>query len=476
MLTSRGYAISKKDLDQPKLNLIRNNLTVKPKETPYTCMFVDYSFKVYTETDDTITVPRFWGIKEFGPPKEDLLLCSAIKLRPDLILNAVLRDYQLVAMKEIIKNIRSDGATKLQVECGWGKTLAGIYTAYVLGYKTLIIAPRVKIVSQWISEIKRFIPNAKVGLIQGQTKEINNVDFCVATLQTIGLKEYLDSDFKSFGFVIFDELPFFAANQMSTTLWKVYSKYTLGLSADPSRADGLDKIFDWYLGATLVKSSKPIKRRFNPFVKIIYPKEVFHDKYIEKTGNLNLAGMINDLTNSKERFNILVSLIKELLKDKRRKILVMADRREYLKKLSKEINCPNSLVFLGGSSKKQLLDIDQGLIEEKYDIIFATYALIGVGVSIDYLNTAIFVTPKKDRMTEQASGRIMRKDHDIEPLIIDIVDNNGVFKNQASKRLPFYKKKGWTIRHINLDEKTEVKVEKTNKVEDLSIEILADLI
>lgn len=460
VLSSKGYEIKKAELSDKELNDIRKELTVKPKETPYTCVFVDYSFPVFNETKESICVPRFWGASKFGQPVINNLSSDAVKLdKKKLKLTGSPRDYQVKALEKTLGFLKETGGCTLKVVCGYGKTACSIFLARKLGLKTIVIVPRVKIISQWKSEIERFIPGARVGIIQGTTKEIENVDFCVATLQTIGLKDFKALDFKSFGFAILDEIQFYAANKMSTTLWKVYSKYNLGLSATPERADGLDKIFDWYLGSSVVKSDRPMHRTHNTVVRIIYPPEKFYDKRIESTGNINLAGMINELVKSKERFKLLREQIDDVLKDPMRKVLVMADRREYLKSLCDETKekHPNKecLLFLGGSSKKRLKEIDADLIEEKYDIIFATYSLIGVGVSIDYLNTAIFASPKKDKMCEQASGRIMRKDHAIEPLIIDIVDNNGIFKNQARSRRTLYNKKKWIQKSVNLDQRAK---------------------
>ena len=58
------------------------------------------------------------------------------------------------------------------------------------------------------------------------------------------------------------------------------------------------------------------------------------------------------------------------------------------------------------------------------------------------LDTLIMATPKGN--IEQSIGRVLRKDvYDIEPLVVDIVDNFSAFINQAKKRMTFYKKKGY---------------------------------
>ena len=59
------------------------------------------------------------------------------------------------------------------------------------------------------------------------------------------------------------------------------------------------------------------------------------------------------------------------------------------------------------------------------------------------LDTLIMATSKSN--IEQSVGRVLRKKvYDVEPLVVDIVDNFSAFKNQARKRKVFYKRSGYT--------------------------------
>ena len=71
VLTHRGYVIDKSELKKDKLSYIKQKLTVKP----FLGDFEDDNneteeFEVFTETDKTITVPRYWGIKKFKEPSK----------------------------------------------------------------------------------------------------------------------------------------------------------------------------------------------------------------------------------------------------------------------------------------------------------------------------------------------------------------------------------------------------------------------
>ena len=74
--------------------------------------------------------------------------------------------------------------------------------------------------------------------------------------------------------------------------------------------------------------------------------------------------------------------------------------------------------------------------------MIATYAMAEEGLDVPSLTTLILVTPRTD--VTQAVGRILRKKHE-RPLVIDIIDQHSVFKNQWEKRKKFYLKNKYSI-------------------------------
>ena len=81
-------------------------------------------------------------------------------------------------------------------------------------------------------------------------------------------------------------------------------------------------------------------------------------------------------------------------------------------------------------------------ISETKQIILATYAMAAEALDIKSLTSLIFASPKTD--IEQSVGRILRTKHK-QPLIIDILDQHNIFKNQYSKRKKIYIKKNYKI-------------------------------
>ena len=52
--------------------------------------------------------------------------------------------------------------------------------------------------NQWIERIQQFLPNARVGKIQGQTIDTDDKDIVIGMLQSLSMKEYSESVFNSF--------------------------------------------------------------------------------------------------------------------------------------------------------------------------------------------------------------------------------------------------------------------------------------
>jgi superfamily II DNA or RNA helicase len=233
------------------------------------------------------------------------------------------------------------------------------------------------------------------------------------------------------------------AEVFSQALKKVNFRWSLGLSATPTRKDGLTKVFTWHLGNILYNITK---RSDNASVRRI----TYHNNdpqyntvcynYLNK---LNIAKMINNICDFLPRTIEIVDIIVNLLEtDSLRKILVLSDRRSHLE-------CMNDLLdkkaidnglYMGGIKQNILKHV------EKCDVILGTFSIASEGLDVSGLNTLILASPKSDII--QASGRILRDTPDkrlCTPLIIDICDKFSVFERQSNKRLVYYKKCKYVI-------------------------------
>lgn len=136
---------------------------------------------------------------------------------------------------------------------GKGKSILGIYIAYALKQRTLVIVHKDDLVVGWTKDIKDCFANKlDVGLIKASSRKVCPIT--IATIQTLSrmkdeeLKRYT----KLFGLVIVDECHR-APSSSYDILESFPSAYKIGLSATPERKDGLNKIMSFHFGGFAYK-------------------------------------------------------------------------------------------------------------------------------------------------------------------------------------------------------------------------------
>ena len=370
-------------------------------------------------------------------------------------------------MNKYIQHVEEGGGGLLDVDPGKGKTVMALNIIAKLKKKTLVIVHKSFLLNQWIERIKQFLPGASVGKIQGQIIDIENKDIVIGMLQSLSMKEYPDTIFDSFGLSIYDEVHHLSAEVFSRCMMKIVTNYTLGLSGTMQRKDGLSKVFKMFLGPVIHKE-KSSKGKHNVLVKAIdyiVNDDEFNETEYDYRGNPKYSTMISKLCNYCRRSEFIVEIVKnELSINSNQQIMILAHNKNLIKYLFDSIEHKNigSVGFYIGGMKEADLKISEGK-----KIIIATYAMASEGLDIKTLTTLIMATPKTDVC--QSIGRILRTKH-TQPLVIDIVDGQDLFKRQWNKRKTYYVKQKYKI--IKTDNKNYLKNEWTteydieNKVEE----------
>jgi len=446
-LTHRGYIINKKDLNFKEIQKLKKDLIVSPfVPGDFPC---GPSYPIYLESPNKYYLPRYYGIENFGKPQE-IILNEGYNIK--LEFNGKLREIQIIAKQKYMETINKEyGGGILCLPCGFGKTILGLNILSELKKKTLIIVHKEFLANQWIDRINLYLPNAKIGKIQGKVIDIVNKDICVAMLQTLSLREFDKDTFSSFGLVILDEVHHLSSEVFSRALLKVNVKYTLGLTATPDRADGLTHVFLKFLGQIAYKFESDKLNSFNLIVKHIKynsENEKYNKTELTTMGKICSPRMINNVTQYEERNKLLVNILHYLAENKNRNIIVLSDRRQHLKDLYDLLDKKFEIGFYVGSTKQSLLD----KTASECQIILSTYSMASEGLDIKKLNCLLLASPKVN--VEQSVGRILREKQDISPLVIDFEDNFSIFKNQYKKRTKFYKKNNYNIDTIYIDDDT----------------------
>jgi superfamily II DNA or RNA helicase len=301
--------------------------------------------------------------------------------------------------------------------------------------KTLVIVNKIELLKQWTNEIKKWIPQAKIGIIQGSKFDIEGCDIVIGMLQTISLKKEIT--FEKFNFCsmcIIDEVHNVSSEVFSQVMLKVRPRFLYGLTATLERKDKLEKIIRWYLGDTLYDTNKfkQLKQTSN-----IYTLDYYGKSSVEKTlkdGTAAVSSMLSNIAEDKERNDYIVKVITDLLNESGdRNILVASDRIAQLKYLYKNLGPELSGLFIGSMKS---LELEKS--KEKR-VLLGTYALVSEGFNHPKLNCLVFATPRSN--ITQAVGRIYRKSHNnVTPVIIDICDTFSIFKGQKYRRKKIYQK------------------------------------
>jgi superfamily II DNA or RNA helicase len=468
MLSRKGYIIEKNTIDDKILIDIKNDLVVTPIVMNNYGKSPD-KFAVYLENDKRICVPKYYGLNKFGKPTKILdPKCDPISVN----FNGNLREKQLEPYKYVMEGMNNHGGGVLSIPCGWGKTILSLKIISDLKVKTLVIVQKTFLMNQWRSAIKKFLPDAKIGIIQQDKIDVDDKDIVLGMLQSISMKTYNKKVFDGFGFVVVDEVHRICSKVFSKALPKVTTKYTLGLSATPNRDDGLSKIFHWYLGDMLYRKSQEANK--NVVVKMYNYKSddpLFKEVLIAFNKKPSISTMTTNITKINDRNQFIVNIIDTVLKlERERKILILSDRVNHLRQLKDMVDKLDicSTGFYIGGMKEHQLDASA----EK-DIIFGTFPMASEGLDIPALNTLIMVS-SKSKIT-QSVGRILRKEtYEICPLIIDIVDVLSCFKNQGYKRKRFYKDKKYVVETFKVENGKIDNLKETLIINDFENEISSD--
>jgi hypothetical protein len=326
-LGQKGYTILKNEISIEQQIKIKNDLTVKPYIGGNIGTNNVITFPAYRESDKKIYVPHYYGVDNFGPPKE-YKLSDGVDI--DLEFSGELRDYQKPVVAKYIdyvtKNdvngavcggggVRGAGGGLLELPCAFGKTSISLYMVSVLKKKTLVIVHKEFLLNQWVERIQQFLPKARIGRIQGQIIDIEDKDIVIGMLQSLSMKEYPQSVFESFGFTIIDEVHHISSQTFSNALFKIVTKYMLGLSATMNRKDGTTKVFKMFLGDVIYKGQRD--EQYNAEVRAITYKvndDEFNDTILDYRGNPQNSSMISKLCEYSRRTEFIIKTVCDFIK------------------------------------------------------------------------------------------------------------------------------------------------------------------
>jgi superfamily II DNA or RNA helicase len=207
------------------------------------------------------------------------------------------------------------------------------------------------------------------------------------------------------------------------------------------RKDGLTKVFKMFLGDVVHKEKAASEHRV--IVKAInycVDDAAFNETEYDYRGNPKFSTMISRVCDYAHRSEFILRVLqKELAENPEQQVMILAHNKSLLTYLHKAIEhrgIASVGYYIGGMKEADLK------ASESRTVIIATYAMASEGLDIKTLTTLIMASPKTDVC--QSVGRILRVKHG-RPLVIDIVDQQDIFRNQWHKRRAYYVKQNYDI-------------------------------
>jgi superfamily II DNA or RNA helicase len=457
-LGAYGYGLEKSKISEESLEKIKHDLTVETQVLPaYKEFQKPQKYRVYSQNNKFLFVPRYYGLDVLGPPQYQAL-APGRPMQNDLKCIKDPMPHQqnaITVLDEVFQHKPLGGGGILSLPCGYGKTYCAIRTACRLGVSTLVVVPTECLMDQWLEAIIQFVPNARVDYIQRDHVGVTSKgeDFVVAMLHSICLKEYPMGIFDNFGLAIFDECHHLSSKLFCQAMIKIRTKYTLGLSATPRRRDGLANVFHMFLGPLLHK-----ERRSGANVILVKQISLFSDNDSYKVqrlqnGNKNTSAMVNAICNMVERNNLLVWILRCLVQNGRR-VLLLSARKKQLRDLKTLLDaCPEQITsgFYYGKPPEINKENYKKLLQEsaKCSIVLGIDVLAKEGLDIPDRDTLVWASPPGEEI-EQPVGRILRRYHSINPLVIDLVDQTGNFPKHSQTRNQWFLEEEYPIHEENI--------------------------
>lgn len=368
-------------------------------------------------------------------------------------------DYQQKAIEKALQ--KRNGV--IVAPCGSGKTQIALAIAAKLGLRTLWLTHTGDLMRQSMERAKKCfsLPARAYGTITAGRVNAGEV-LTFATVQTmarIDLEKYQDF----WDVVIVDECHKCVGTPTNIMMFykvvnSLNSRFKIGITATPKRADGLERCMFALLGETIHEiTQEDVKDTTCPvnvmFIETGYTPEL--DRVLSADGTLSYTRLISELTGDPARTSLISKMLRRMVSGSDSKIIVLSERVAHLESIlqnCKSIGIPESKMRLLSATRtkknrkereRALEDLNSGNI----NLVFATYQLAKEGLDVPNLNLLVLASPQKDRTTVvQSVGRVSRKaPGKTVGVVWDFVDNFGMLRGYAKKRAGYYKKLGCKV-------------------------------
>lgn len=447
---SNAYYMPLSALSDDQLRKHQEALTMVPADT-FAGRGDAKAFDVYTKTPTHLLMPRFYGLDHFGPPAVDRTW-RGVRMARGVEFCGELSDEQRNVVCRVDERFRVDDDDAaaapfprggiLVLPCGWGKTVAALYVAaVVVRRKCIILVHKQGLMEQWCERVRQFLPSVSVGVLRQDNIDVE-ADILVAMIQTVARRNY-SGELQDRGLVIVDECHHLGAPVFGSAMAKLSCSWCLGLSATPTRKDGLTTLLYMTMGPILCRIEREKETAF--VTSLLFDEKATHHEVL-RNGRPVYVAMVNRLAADARRNAALAMHIARLQRGGRN-ILVLSERIAQLQALGRLLVEDQgvegeTIGFYVGSSTPAERDRCAGC-----SVILSTYQMAREGLDQKHLTALCLASPTSD--LTQAVGRVQRDSgrerRGPPPLILDPCDIYSLFEHQARKRRRFFKNAGFTL-------------------------------
>jgi len=417
--------ISIEKLTQEQIDQVSEELEIKVEKNKYDMGPPKYVYPYLIDQHNYIYLPFAYGYKITRIKRPDRQNFPELSLK----FTGQLREGQTEVKKEAIKVLSKKGSVMISAYPGFGKTALSINISISIKFKTLVVVHRVVLINQWEDSLKKFCPDATIQKL-GSKSNKKDADYYI--INAINVPKLGNDFFSDIGTVIIDEAHLIMAEKLSQCMQNLQPRYLIGLTATPYRPDGLNILLELYFGS--YKIMRKLYRKHT-----VYKISTGFSPRIEltKTGRINWNVILDEQANNVARNEIIIDILK---KHNDRNFMVLTKRISqagYLFERLKE----------EGEKVTTLIGSQQDFNSDAR-ILIGTVGKIGVGFDHDKLNALLLASDVEEYFI-QYLGRVFRT-KEVEPIIFDIVDKNGILEKHFNTRRKIYHEHGGLVKKYDL--------------------------
>jgi len=352
------------------------------------------------------------------------------------------RPYQERAMAAMYQS--DEGL--LVAPAGSGKTVLGLSMVPLYGQPCLWLTHTRALAYQAIERIKQFLPSMEeddVGLL-GDGKWKPGKWITIGLIPTLVRRPQEVHEMRNdYGLVVLDEAHHCPASTFLQIMSSLNPYFMYGLTATPYRRDKLEQMMFQTIGPEIIRI--PVSE-VEDVGGIMMPKVLYRTVRSKPVYGNNIQAILKDniVPNTKRNGLIVGDVLREATAGNY--CIVITDRKAHAEILYELISMgwENTGIATGNYSKKYVTEQAALLNDKKITVLVCTFALLGEGFDVPFLNRAFVTMPfRAEGKVEQLVGRIQRTaDGKKDSIVYDYVDVDiGVVQSQ------FYTKSGNDCRH-----------------------------